>query len=124
MPERNRDPAIPEAGEQVPPRRHDAGSGANETIDGLDATTEETAARCRRYAFWSRSRKDRENPSLRPRSFDAENLAITRRVLTAVPPQVQTKARRRRQRSPFRSDLERSGDHVGCRWFAPVAAVP
>lgn len=41
MPEKNRDPAIPEAGEQVPPRRHDAGSGANETIDGLDATTEE-----------------------------------------------------------------------------------
>jgi hypothetical protein len=30
----------PNAGEQVPPRPHDAGSGANETIDGLDATTE------------------------------------------------------------------------------------
>ena len=28
------------AGEQVPPRPHDAGSGANETMDGLDATTE------------------------------------------------------------------------------------
>lgn len=25
---------------QVPPRRHDAGSGANETTDGLDASTE------------------------------------------------------------------------------------
>jgi len=24
----------------VPPRRHDAGSGANETTDGLDAITE------------------------------------------------------------------------------------
>lgn len=28
------------AGKQVPPRRHDAGSGANETMDGLDATNE------------------------------------------------------------------------------------
>ena len=29
-----------DAGKQVPPRRHDAGSGASETTDGLDATTE------------------------------------------------------------------------------------
>ena len=29
-----------DAGQQVPPRPHDAGSGANETMDGLDATTE------------------------------------------------------------------------------------
>jgi hypothetical protein len=29
-----------DAGKQVPPRRHDAGSGANETSDGLDALTE------------------------------------------------------------------------------------
>jgi hypothetical protein len=29
-----------ESGQQVPPRRHDAGSGANETTDGLDASTE------------------------------------------------------------------------------------
>jgi len=28
------------AGEQVPPRPHDAGSGANETMDRLDATNE------------------------------------------------------------------------------------
>jgi hypothetical protein len=28
-----------DAGKQIPPRRHDAGSGANETTDGLDATT-------------------------------------------------------------------------------------
>ena len=27
-------------GKQIQPRRHDAGSGANETIDGLDATAE------------------------------------------------------------------------------------
>jgi hypothetical protein len=29
-----------ETGKQIPSRRHDAGSGANETTDGLDATTE------------------------------------------------------------------------------------
>jgi hypothetical protein len=28
------------AGKQVPPHRHDAGSGANETTDGLDTSTE------------------------------------------------------------------------------------
>ena len=33
-------PAAPEAGEQVPARPHDSGSAANETVDGLDATTE------------------------------------------------------------------------------------
>ena len=41
MSEKNRDPAVPEAGKQVLPRRRDPGSGANETVDGLDATTEE-----------------------------------------------------------------------------------
>jgi hypothetical protein len=41
MSDKNRNPAVPEAGDQVPPRRHDSGSGANETVDGLDATTEE-----------------------------------------------------------------------------------
>ena len=41
MSDKDRDPAVPEAGEQVPARRHDPGSGANETVDGLDATTEE-----------------------------------------------------------------------------------
>ena len=29
-----------ETGKQIPPRRHDAGSGANDTADGLDASTE------------------------------------------------------------------------------------
>lgn len=29
-----------DAGHQVQPSRHDAGSGANETTDGLDASTE------------------------------------------------------------------------------------
>lgn len=30
----------PEDGKQVPPRPHDTGSQANETVDGLDAETE------------------------------------------------------------------------------------
>ena len=40
MTQRNRKPTTTESGEQVPARPHDAGSAANETIDGLDATTE------------------------------------------------------------------------------------
>ena len=40
MSQSNRDPNTPETGEQVPARPHDAGSQANETDDGLDATTE------------------------------------------------------------------------------------
>jgi hypothetical protein len=40
MPKINRDPSTPETGEQVPARPHDSGSAANETDDGLDATTE------------------------------------------------------------------------------------
>jgi hypothetical protein len=34
-------PTTAETGEQVPPRPHDSGSAANETVDGLDATTEQ-----------------------------------------------------------------------------------
>ena len=40
MTQRNRDPSTVETGEQVPARPHDSGSAANETVDGLDATTE------------------------------------------------------------------------------------
>ena len=40
MPQSNRDPVTAETGEQVPARPHDSGSAANETVDGLDATTE------------------------------------------------------------------------------------
>jgi hypothetical protein len=40
MPQRNRDPSTAEAGEQIPARPHDSGSAANETVDGLDTTTE------------------------------------------------------------------------------------
>jgi hypothetical protein len=40
MTQSNRDPVTAEAGEQVPARPHDAGSQANETDDGLDATAE------------------------------------------------------------------------------------
>jgi hypothetical protein len=40
MPQSKRDPSTSETGEQVPVRPHDSGSAANETVDGLDATTE------------------------------------------------------------------------------------
>jgi hypothetical protein len=40
MPQSNRDPSTAEAGKQIPARPHDSGSAANETVDGLDATTE------------------------------------------------------------------------------------
>ena len=40
MPHINRDPVIAETGKQVPARPHDSGSAANETADGLDATTD------------------------------------------------------------------------------------
>ena len=44
MPQGNHDPKPIEAGQQVPARPHNSGSAANETVDGLDATTE--ALRC------------------------------------------------------------------------------
>jgi hypothetical protein len=40
MPQSNHNPKLAEAGEQVPTRPRDSGSAANETVDGLDATTE------------------------------------------------------------------------------------
>jgi hypothetical protein len=40
MPQSNRYPSTAETGDRVPARPHDSGSQANETIDGLDATTE------------------------------------------------------------------------------------
>src|SRR5450755_4226554 len=40
MPQSNRDRVTAETGERVPARPHDSGSAANETVDGLDATTE------------------------------------------------------------------------------------
>jgi hypothetical protein len=40
MPQSKPDLAAPEAGERVPVRPHDSGSAANETADGLDASTE------------------------------------------------------------------------------------
>jgi hypothetical protein len=40
MPHINRDQVAAETGKQVPARPHDSGSAANETVDGLDATTE------------------------------------------------------------------------------------
>jgi hypothetical protein len=38
--QKNRKPNTSETGERVPARPHDSGSAANETVDGLDATTE------------------------------------------------------------------------------------
>ena len=40
MPRSNHIPKPAETGEQVPTRPHDSGSQANETVDGLDSTTE------------------------------------------------------------------------------------
>ena len=40
MSQSNPNPSTTETGEQVPARPHDSGSAANETVDGLDATTE------------------------------------------------------------------------------------
>ena len=40
MPKSNRNSITTETGEQVPARPHNSGSAANETVDGLDATTE------------------------------------------------------------------------------------
>jgi hypothetical protein len=40
MPKSNQEPKPAEAGKQVLARPHDSGSAANETVDGLDATTE------------------------------------------------------------------------------------
>lgn len=40
MAQTKRQPSASETGEQVPSRPHDSGSAANETVDGLDATTE------------------------------------------------------------------------------------
>jgi hypothetical protein len=40
MAQQKPDPSTVETGEQVPARPHDSGSQANETVDGLDSTTE------------------------------------------------------------------------------------
>jgi hypothetical protein len=40
MPQGNRDPRTAETGERVPARAHDSGSQSNETVDGLNSTTE------------------------------------------------------------------------------------
>ena len=40
MPRTHRDPSTAETGERVSARPHDSGSQANETVDGLDSTTE------------------------------------------------------------------------------------
>lgn len=67
MSEKTRDPTIPEAGKQILPRRHDPGSGANETVDGLDATTENSGTPPRTRLLEpvpGRSRKRRSSTAL------------------------------------------------------------
>jgi hypothetical protein len=46
MAQSSRHPSTAETGEQVPIRPHDSGSQANETVDGLDATTESLRHAC------------------------------------------------------------------------------
>jgi hypothetical protein len=59
-----------DAGQQVPPRPRDAGSGANETTDGLDASTEAL----RHAAEDTPSRALPDNPEKVP-VFDRADLA-------------------------------------------------
>ena len=40
MPQTNRNPHRAESGERIPARPRDSGSQSNETVDGLDSTTE------------------------------------------------------------------------------------
>jgi hypothetical protein len=56
MAQQKPDPSTVETGEQVTARPHDSGSQANETVDGLDASTE-ALRHCRRghtYGDWPR----------------------------------------------------------------------
>jgi hypothetical protein len=55
MPQTNRDPNTDETGERVRARPHDSGSQANETVDGLDSTTEALRRRDRRHGFRRRA---------------------------------------------------------------------
>jgi hypothetical protein len=69
VPENKADPIAPETGEQVPARRHDAGSGANETVDGLDAATEASRDAIEETPSGSRAGKIEKTPV-----FDRANL--------------------------------------------------
>jgi len=40
MPQTDRDPNTVETGERVPARPHDSGGQSNETVDGVDSSTE------------------------------------------------------------------------------------
>jgi hypothetical protein len=77
MLEKNRDaaipdPAVPEEGEQDSSRRYDPGSGANETVDGLDATIEEL--RQAAEGTPSGAGPGKIEKALRPRWSGSENL--------------------------------------------------
>jgi hypothetical protein len=60
MPLTDREPATTETGKQIPARPHDSGSAANETVDGLDATTEAL----RRAVDLSKTTISRPSPGL------------------------------------------------------------
>jgi hypothetical protein len=49
---------------QVPAHPHDSGSQANETVDGLDASTESLRHADRRYAFREWFQRYRKNASI------------------------------------------------------------
>ncbi len=68
-----------DGGRQVPARPHDSGSAANETEDGLDASTEALPARHRGYALWRHAGRCRENAGVRPGRSGAENLMASKR---------------------------------------------
>ena len=56
MPQTNRDPNTDETGERVPARPHNFGSQANETVDGLDSSTEALRQRRRRHGSRRRAK--------------------------------------------------------------------
>jgi hypothetical protein len=60
-PQSNRDLVTTETGEQVLARPHDSGSAVNETVDGLDATTEALRHAAEDTAFWLRSPRYRKD---------------------------------------------------------------
>jgi hypothetical protein len=74
MPQIKRDPIIAETGEQVPARPHDTGSQANETTDGLDATTESLRHATKDTPSGTSPDDVEKVPRVRPGRPSAENL--------------------------------------------------
>jgi hypothetical protein len=72
MPQTDRNSHTAETAERMPARPHDSGSQSNETVDGLDSTTE--ASRSRRHDFRRRIGRYRKNAGVRSGRPSAENL--------------------------------------------------